>query len=152
MVAVLLALWTTAQTPDSAAAARVTEALQRVQESLDRVRGAAYNFRADLGGASAVVLYNRAQRMQGSCDAADRALTRLDSVLVVSYPAGAPAALRREARALRGALADCRREYDTAARWEQRSDSVRAWAPHRLRRLEDALRRFALVAAQYRRR
>lgn len=152
MAVVFLALWTAvapAQEPDSAARSRVTAALQGVQDSLDRVRGAAYNFRTDLGGASGVVLYNRAQRMHASCGAADRALARLDSVLTASYPVGAPVALRREGRALRSALAACRREYDTAARWEQRADSVRAWASHRLRRLDEAVRRFALVAAQY---
>ena len=120
--------------------------LQGVQDSLDQVRGAAYNFRTDLRGASPVVLYNRAQRMHGSCVAADGALVRLDSALTASYPVGAPADLRREARALRGALAECRRDYDTTARWPQRADSVRAWAPFRLRRLDEAMRRFARAA------
>jgi len=120
--------------------------LRGVQDSLDRVRGAAYTFRTDLGGASPVVLYNRAQRMHASCVAAEGALVQLDSALTASYPAGAPADLRRESRALRGALAQCRREYDTTARWPQRADSVRAWAPYRLRRLDEAMRRFALAA------
>jgi hypothetical protein len=120
--------------------------LKTVQDSLDRVRGAAYNFRTDLGGASPVVVYSRAQRMQASCVGADGALARLDSVLNASYPAGVPADLRREARALRAALAECRREYDTTARWAQRADSVRAWAPYRLRRLDETMRRFARAA------
>jgi len=137
--------------PDSATRARVTAAVRDVQDSLDRVRGAAYNFRTDLGGASPVVLYNRAQRMHASCLAAAGALARLDSVLTASYPAGAPADLRREARALRGALGDCRREYDTTARWPQRADSVRAWAPYRLRHLDEAMRRFGRVAVMPRR-
>jgi hypothetical protein len=153
--AALLAVWTavapvsstrSVQRPDSATRARVVTALKSVQDSLDRVRGAAYNFRTDLGGASPVVVYNRAQRMHASCVAAQGALVRLDSALDASYPAGAPADLRREARALRGALAACRREYDTTARWAQRADSVRAWAPYRLRRLDDTMRRFARAA------
>jgi hypothetical protein len=157
MVTAFLAVWTAVAPaaaasvqrppPDSAARSRVAAALKGVQDSLDRVRGAAYNFRTDLGGASPVVLYNRAQRMHASCVAADGALVLLDSVLPASYPAGAPTDLRREARALRRALADCRREYDTTTRWPQRADSVRAWAPYRLRRLDDAVRRFARVAA-----
>jgi len=110
------------------------------------VRGAAYNFRTDLGGASPVVVYTRAQRMHASCVGADGALVRLDSALTASYPAGAPADLRRETRALRGALKECGREYDTTARWPQRADSVRAWAPYRLRRLDEAMRRFARAA------
>jgi hypothetical protein len=125
--------------------------LKEVQDSLDRVRGAAYNFRTDLGGASPVVLFNRAQRMHGSCVAGDGALQRLDSALTASYPAGAPPDLWRESHALRAALGECRREYDTTARWNIRADSVRAWAPYRLRRLDDAMRRFARAAVLPRR-
>lgn len=147
MFAVLLAVAASAtQQIDSASQARVTAALRGVQDSLDRVRGAAYNFRTDLGGASPVVVYGRAQRMYASCVAADRALVDLDSVLTASYPAGRPAALRREIRALSAALADCRREYDTTTRWAQRADSVRSWAPYRLRRLDEAVRRYAEAA------
>jgi hypothetical protein len=150
MVAAFLVVWTAfapaQQRPDSATRVRIVAVLKTVQDSLDRVRGAAYNFRTDLGGASPVVVYNRAQRMHASCVGADGALVRLDSALNASYPAGAPADLRREARIMRGALADCRREYDTTARWAQRADSVRAWAPYRLRRLDDTMRRFASAA------
>ncbi|HKC40497.1 MAG TPA: hypothetical protein VKC15_13215 [Gemmatimonadales bacterium] len=151
MVAALLVVWTASSAvqrplPDSAARARLMVVLQGVQDSLDLVRGAAYNFRTDLGGASPVVVYGRAQRMRASCVGADGALVRLDSALTASYPAGAPADLRREARALRGALTECRRDYDTTVRWPQRADSVRAWAPYRLRRLDEALRRFARAA------
>ena len=152
MVAVLLAVWTVSAPaqrslpPDSATRARIMATLRGVQDSLDRVRGAAYTFRTDLGGASPTVLYNRAQRMHASCVAGEGALVRLDSALTASYPARAPADLRRESRVLREALAQCRREYDTSARWAQRADSVRAWAPYRLRRLDEAMRRFALAA------
>jgi len=157
MVAALLVVWTAAlpvrssvivqrSGPDSATRARIQAVLKEVQDSLDRVRGAAYNFRTDLGGASPVVLYNRAQRMHGSCVAADAALVRLDSTVTASYPAGAPADLRRETRTLRAALSTCRREYDTTVRWPERADSVRAWAPFRLRRLDEAMRRFAQAA------
>jgi hypothetical protein len=150
MIAAFLAVWTvvaptpvaSAQRPDSATRTRVNAALRGVQDSLDRVRGSAYNFRTDLGGASPLVLYNRAQRMHASCVAADAALVHLDSVLTASYPAGAPTDLQLRARTLRGALVDCRREYDTTIRWSQRADSVRAWAPYRLRRLDEAMRRF----------
>jgi len=150
MVAALLVVWTAAlvqrPAPDSARRVRVMAVLKEVQDSLDRVRGAAYNFRTDLGGASPVVLFNRAQRMHGSCVAADAALVRLDSTVTASYPAGAAADLRRETRALRAALTTCQREYDTTARWQARADSVRAWAPFRLRRLDEAMRRFAQAA------
>jgi hypothetical protein len=158
MVAGLLALWTVvpvappAQAPDSAGRARVMQALQIVQDSLDRVRGAAYNFRTDLGGASGVVLYARTQRMYASCVAAERAVGHLDSVLTASYPGKTPPGpgLRREARALRAALAECRREYDTTGVWPQRADSVRAWAPYRLHRLDEAARRYTGATAPYR--
>ena len=155
MVGALLVLWATAQGPDSAARERVVvQALKSVQDSLDQVRGAAFNFRTDLEGASPVVLFNRAQRMQASCAGAGRALVQLDSVLVASYPKGEATGLRREARTLRGALEECQREYDTASgegggsrRWEQRADSVRAWAPYRLRKLDEAVRRYSGVAS-----
>jgi len=156
MIATLLFAWTVTvpvqrPVPDSAARARINVVLQSVRDSLDRVRGAAYNFRTDLNRASPVVVHSRAQRMQASCVGADAALVRLDSALNVSYPAGAPADLRRESRALRSEFAACRREYDTTARWEQRADSVRAWAPFKLRRLEDAMRRFGRVTTLPRR-
>ncbi len=156
MVALLLGLWTTIPVPpqaaESATGARVLLALQGVEDSLDRVRGAAYNFRTDLGGASSLVLRTRAQRMYASCVAADHAAGQLDSVLAASYPAGAPpaAALRRETRALRTVLAECRREYDTSSAWAQRADSVRASAPARLRRLDAAVRRYTVEAGAYR--
>ncbi len=144
-VAVLLALATIAQAPDSATRARVLDKLHGVQDWLEQARGLAATFRVDLPAVSSAVLYNRAQRMRASCAGAGRALGQLDSVLSVSYPAGPPpaaaAALRSEGRALRGLLAQCRREYDTGAGWAQRADSVRAWAPFRLDRLEAALRR-----------
>jgi hypothetical protein len=150
MVAAFLVVWTVASVqhpvPDSAARARVMAVLQSVQDSLDQVRGAAYTFRTDLGGASPVVVFTRAQRMHATCVGAEGALLRLDSTLTASYPAGPPADLRRESHDLRGALTECRREYDTTARWAQRADSVRAWAPYRLRRLDEAMRRFARAA------
>ncbi len=150
MVAAFLVVWTAipVQQPqlDSAARARMMTVLHSVQDSLDQVRGAAYNFRTDLGGASPVVVFTRAGRMHASCVGADGALVRLDSALTASYPAGAPADLRRETHVLRTVLAACRREYDTTARWNQRADSVRAWAPYRLRRLDEAMRRFAQAA------
>lgn len=161
MVAAFLVVWTAVappspsvqavQRPDSATRIRVRAALTGVQDSLDRVRGAAYNFRTDLGGATPLVLYNRANKMRASCLAAISALGRLDSVLTASYPAGAPTDLRREARVLRAALADCGREYDTATRWAARADSVRTWAPYRLRRLDEAMRDFSRVAVLRRR-
>lgn len=149
MIVTFLLVWTAAvpvQRPDSATRARINVILHSVRDSLDRVRGAVYNFRTDLDRASPGVVHSRAQRMQASCVGADAVLVRLDSALSVSYPTGAPPDLRRESRALRTEFAACRREYDTAQRWEQRADSVRAWAPYRLRRLEDAMRRFGRVA------
>jgi hypothetical protein len=151
MGAAFLAVWAAVAppqrpAPDSAARAHIMATLHGVQDSLDRVRGAAYNFRTDLRGASPVVLYNRAQRMHGSCVAADGALVLLDSALTASYPAGTAPDLRRETHTLRSALAECRNEYDTTVRWLQRADSVRAWAPYRLRRLDEAMRRFVGAA------
>jgi len=151
MIAAFLLVWTAAvpvqrPVPDSATRARINVALQSVRDSLDRVRGAVFNFRTDLSRASPVVVHSRAQRMQASCVGADAALVRLDSALNVSYPAGAPPDLRRESRALRTEFAACRREYDTTQRWEQRADSVRAWAPFKLHRLDEAMRRFGRVA------
>ena len=149
VAAFLVALTATAvqrPVPDSAARARLMAVLRNVQDSLDQVRGAAYNFRTDLGGASPGVVLTRAERMHASCVSGDEALVRLDSALTASYPAGSPADLRREMHVLRTALTECRREYDTTARWNQRADSVRAWAPYRLRRLDEAMRRFAQAA------
>ena len=149
-VATVLPAGSIQQKPDSAARVALAQAVRAAEDSLTKVRGATAGFRADLAGASPTLVFSRARRLHASCTGADQALLRLDSVLMRSYPAGPPPVLRREARALRGALATCRREYDTEARWAARADSVRAWAPHRLRQLDEALRRYSVASAPYR--
>src|ERR1700747_3102047 len=53
--------------------------------------------------------------------------------------------------ALRSQLAACLRRFSTGQSYA-RADSVKAWAPARLARLEDAVRRYRLAARDFMRR
>ena len=93
LVAAFLAVWTSSvlvqrPAPDSAARARVIVVLKEVQDSLDRVRGAAYNFRTDLGGASPVVLYNRALPQLYTGCSAELLAQPVNAVRLMLHPQG----------------------------------------------------------------
>ena len=141
MAGALVVLWAVlvAQAPDTAARARSGAAIQRVGDSLTALEGAAAMFQADLVNASPDLVIARATRLREHCTGTRREAGRLDSM------PGLGARLRRELAGLRAELARCDREFATGP-WYQGADSVRAWAPYRLRRLGDAVRRFRLAA------
>ena len=144
MAGALVVLWAVliAQAPDTAAQARYVAAIQRVGDSLTALEGAAAMFQADLVNASPDLVISRAARLRQRCNGARREAGRLDSV------PGVGARLRRELAALRAELARCDREFATGP-WYQGADSVKAWAPYRLTRLGDAVRRFRLAAQAF---
>jgi hypothetical protein len=144
MAGALVVLWAVliAQAPDTAAQARFAAAIQRVGDSLTALDGAAAMFQADLVNASPDLVISRAARLRQRCSGTGREAGRLDSL------PGVGARLRRELAALRAELARCDREFVTGS-WYQGADSVKAWAPYRLKRLGDAVRRFRFAARAY---
>ena len=139
-----LALWAVliAQAPDSAAQARYGVALRTVGDSLTALEAAAARFRADLVNASPDLVISRATRLTARCAGALHQARRLDSLLATETR------LRRELAALRAALVRCAKDFATGP-WYQGADSVQAWAPYRLARLDDAVRRYRLAAREF---
>jgi hypothetical protein len=146
MAGALVVLWAVliAQAHDTAAAARYSAAMGRVSDSLTALEGAAAMFQADLVNASPDLVISRATRLRQRCTGTRREAARLDSLPAVG------ARLRRELAGLRAELARCDREFATGP-WYQGADSVKAWAPYRLARLGDAIRRFRLAARAFKR-
>ena len=136
MLGALAALWAVAvvQAPDSA--------LHTFGDSLTTLEAAAAKFRSDLPTASPDLVISRATRLTARCAGALRQAGRLDSLLAAGTH------LRRELGALRAALARCKHDFTTGP-WYQRVDSVKAWAPFWLGRLEDALRRYRVAAREF---
>ena len=144
MGAALVVLWAAlvAQAPDTAKQARYGAAIHRVNDSLTALQGAAAMFQADLVNASPDLVISRATRLRQHCAGARSEAGRLDSLPALGLR------LHREIVALRAELARCDREFDTGP-WYQRTDSVKAWAPFRLGRLGDSVRRFRLAARAF---
>jgi hypothetical protein len=144
MPGALVVLWAVlvAQTPDTAAQGRYGAAIRRVNDSLTALEGAAAMFQADLVNASPDLVISRATRLRQHCTGTRREAGRLDSLPAVG------ARLRRNVAALRAELARCDREFATGP-WYQGADSVKAWAPYRLARLGNAVRRFRLAARAF---
>jgi hypothetical protein len=140
MAGVLAVFWAVliAQSPDTAALVRQDTAIRRVIDSLTVLEGAAAMFQADLVNASPDLVISRATRLRQHCSGTQRETARLDSVPLQTQ-------LRRDLATLRTELARCDREFATGP-WYQHADSVKAWAPYRLARLSDAVRRFRLAA------
>lgn len=128
-----------AQTPDSAAQARYHAGIQRLNDSLTALEGSAAMFQADLVHASPDLVISRATRLRMRCTGTRRQVGLLDSMPAVG------ARLRRELAALNAELMRCDREFAIGPSY-QGADSVKAWAPYRLARLGDAVRRFRLAA------
>ena len=141
MAGTFVVLWAVliAQAPDTAVRARYGAAIRRVNDSLTALQGAAAMFQADLVNASPDLVIYRATRLRQHCNGTRHEAERLDSVPAVE------ARLHRELVALRAELTRCDREFATGP-WYQRVDSVKAWAPFRLARLGDVVRRFRLAA------
>jgi hypothetical protein len=144
MAAALVVLWATlvAQAPDTAMQARYGAAIRRVNDSLTALQGAAAMFQMDLVSASPDLVISRATRLRQHCSGTRGEADRLDSLPAIGVR------MHREIVALRAELARCDREFTTGP-WYQRADSVKAWAPFRLARLGDAVRRFRLAARTF---
>jgi hypothetical protein len=144
MTGALVVLWAVllAQAPDTAGQARYGVAIRRVGDSLTALERAAAMFQTDLVSASPDLVIARATRLRQHCTGTRRETGLLDSLPAIG------ARLRRELTALRAELARCDREFATGP-WHQRADSVKAWAPYRLARLSDAVRRFRLAARAF---
>ena len=144
MAGALVVLWAVliAQAPDKASQARYGAAIRRVADSLTALEGAAAMFQADLVNASPDLVISRATRLKQRCSNTRREAGGLDSLPAI------PERLRRELATLRAELARCEREFATGP-WYQGADSVKAWAPYRLARLGDAVRRFRLAARAF---
>ena len=137
-----LSLVLLAQVPDTAVQARYSVAMRRVNDSLTALDGAAAMFQADLVHASPDLVISRATRLRQHCVGTRRETGRLDSLPALV------ALLRPALTNLRTELARCDREFASGP-WYQGVDSVKAWAPHRLTRLGDAVRRFRMAARAY---
>lgn len=136
----LAALWvgSITQGPDSGTRARSAAAIAAFDDSLTALEAVAAGFQSDLASASAELVASRAERLRRRCVGAEGAS---DSLLALLAPA---AALRRELVSLRVALARCDAQFVTTR--AQPADSVKAWAPYRLARLGEAVRRYRLSA------
>jgi len=147
MLGLLVALSAILQTqvPDSSARARRLAALQAFDDSLTTVSSAASAFRADLAAASPDLVVSRAARMQRRCAAAGAEGQRLATVDSLD------ASLRRELGALRAALGQCVTDFATGSS-HRGVDSLAAWGPYRLVRLDSAIRRYRMATHEYKRR
>jgi hypothetical protein len=100
----------------------------------------------DLPIASSALVLARAQRLNRSCAAAGRATKALAALLAAgAFDARARAAQTRARHDLAGlasVLAKCERDYDVAAP-KANADTLKAWGPFRLARLDLDLRRYA---------
>lgn len=151
MIATLLTVWAlSAQTPDSVIRAGVMDAVTAMADSLGGVRGAGAQFNRDLGNASPLLVLTRARAVRARCAGAMVAGALLDSLYarhaaVIARDAGV-AGWRRELAKLQAELARCDREWTLAV--GDNADSLRAWGPHRLARLEESARRYSEAAAR----
>jgi len=145
MVRLLVALWTAGlavQAPDSATRARSATALHALHDSLSAVDAAAAQFQTDLVNASRDLVISRATRLTGRCAGARVAAISLDTLVAPRAP------FRRDLATLRADLTRCEANFATD-RWYAHADSVKAWAPYRLAKLGDALRRYRIAARAF---
>ena len=131
-----------AQAPDTSVETRYRAAIRRIGDSLTALDGVAAMFQSDLVNASPDLVISRSMRLRRRCVGTLRETDRLDAL-----PNVAPR-LRRELAALRAELVRCDREFEIGPAYRG-ADSVKAWAPYRLSRLGDAVRRFRLTAGLF---
>jgi len=154
MTLVLLVAWAVAtQAPDSVARARVGDAVTALGDSLTALAGAGAAFTRDLNVSSRQAVLTRASDVRERCVAARAAAGEVDRVYtahsaVVAADSGMPE-YRRELSRLTAELARCESEWRTPY-VAAVADSLRAWGPHRLSRIDAAARRYAAAAAQLR--
>ncbi len=152
MILALLTAWTlTAQSPDSVVRSHVLDAVMAMSDSLAALRGAGAQFNRDLATASAELVTARAREVRGRCQAATAAAGRIDSLYqrhasLIARDRGMPD-FRRALASLQRELARCDREWQVGPR-AATVDSVRAWGPHRMSRLDEAARRYGHAASR----
>ncbi|HEX4574838.1 MAG TPA: hypothetical protein VH158_06890 [Gemmatimonadales bacterium] len=133
------------QAPDSAPPTRYDAAFATFIDSLSAVDGAVAAFQADLGSASPDLVLARARRLELRCGAARRAGTALAGLLAGDASRPSPSSAERRARrdldALERVLEKCERDYDIRSP-SARPDTLKAWGPFRLNRLQGELRRY----------
>ncbi|HUL03375.1 MAG TPA: hypothetical protein VLV16_09135 [Gemmatimonadales bacterium] len=130
-----------AQIPDSAARTQRLAALKAFDDSLTAVSAATTAFRADLNHASPDLVLSRAARVQRHCASAAAQGQRLAADSLDSQ-------LRHELTSLRTALNVCAADFTTGVGY-RKVDSLAAWAPYRLARLDDAIRRYRGAARTF---
>ncbi len=152
MTLLFLVAWAVGtQAPDSVARARMGDAVIALGDSLTALAGASATFTRDLNQSSRQAILSRAAEVRGRCAGARMAADEVDRVYaahaaVVAGDRGIPE-YRRELGHLETELARCEREWQTPYS-AATADSLRAWGPHRLSRLDATARRYAAAAAQ----
>ena len=130
-----------AQIPDSAARAQQLATLKALDDSLTAVSAATTAFRADLNHASPDLVISRAARVQRRCAGAVAQGQRLTADSLDPH-------LHHELASLRAELNRCVADFTTGAGY-RKVDSLTAWAPYRLARLDDAIRRYRGAARTF---
>jgi len=130
------------QQPDSATRARYTPALHALEDSLGTLGAAVARFQTDLPNASPDLVVARSSRVKQHCTGALAAAAAVDSAVP------ARASLRSALTSLRAELSRCNEEFATG-KWTERADSLRAWGPHRLARLTEAMQRYRWSARRF---
>ena len=147
LFALVTAAWAASSQASGSTAQALAAELAILSDSLGGLRGTIAIANRDLAQASPELLLARARELRARCAGADGAAGRLDS-LARRHAAPAPsrplAEFRRELHNLRAELARCREEWGA----REQLDSLRAWGPHRLARLDDAVRRYEITAVR----
>jgi hypothetical protein len=152
MLPLLLVAWAVGtQAPDSVARVRMGDAVTALGDSLTALAGAGATFTRDLSQSSRQAVLSRAADVRVRCTGARAAAREVERVYaahatVVAADRGMPE-YRRELGRLDAELARCEREWQTPYAAAV-ADSLRAWGPHRLSRIDAAARQYAAAAAQ----
>ena len=152
MTLMVLVAWAVGtQAPDSVARARMGDAVTALGDSLSALAGASATFTRDLNRSSPQSVLARAAAVRARCAGAQAGAREVDrayaaNAAVVARDRGMPA-YRRELERLDAELARCAIEWQTPYSTAV-ADSLRAWGPHRLSRIDAAARRYAAAAAR----
>lgn len=130
-----------AQVPDIGARAQRLGALKAFDDSLTAVSAASSAFRADLNHASPELVQSRAAKVQARCSGAAGEGQRLAADTLDPE-------VRRELTSVRAALGRCASMFTIGNR-ASKVDSLVAWAPYYLARLDDAIRRYRIPARTF---
>ncbi len=139
---ILLALWLSVQTPDSATHVRWDNALRATTDSLDNLRGALETFRADLEPASSAIVLQRAGKVGTSCTGVRHALQQLYTLLGAPYSTPSKhqqADLRSSTAELLATLERCEKDWAVEPGTTARADTLKAWGPYRTSQLNNQL-------------